>query len=271
MSTILLTALTLAMTLAGQVPTPKKAARDLGAERLESMKESARSYKLTLAGENPSDLKLRPDPAFRLGQQGDGVVLDGAIFLWEDEVGRPGAAAQIFLLQVQGLPEGQWRHEFSSLATKGFTASQGDTPRWMPMLPGVSFKPIKGGPKPADTPQLRLRQMHALAEQFRAEDDFWGRGWTKLRLLPRPISRYGKPDGTPQDGALFAFVLGTDPEAFLFIEARKGTKELEWQYAFAPMSCWALKAEHQGQPVWSLTQRDTGMPFRTFYSRVYQP
>ena len=63
--------------------------------------------------------------------------------------------------------------------------------------------------------------MRELAAEFRAQDNFWGRGWTALRLLPTPISHYGKTGGTPEDGALFAFVLATDPEIFLFIEARR--------------------------------------------------
>jgi hypothetical protein len=110
-----------------------------------------------------------------------------------------------------------------------------------------------------------------LATEFRAQDDFWGKGWSVLRLLPTPICRYGKAGGTPDDGALFAFVLGTDPESFLFIEARPARSGLEWQYAFAPMTCWALKAEHKGRSVWSLSQRNSGNLFRTFYSRVDQP
>ena len=113
--------------------------------------------------------------------------------------------------------------------------------------------------------------MHDLAGEFRAEDDFWNRGWNALRLLPKPISRYGKAGGTPEDGALFAFVLGTDPEAFLFIEARKGASALEWQYAFAPMTCWGLKAEHKGRKVWSLSFRNSSNPFRTFFSRPLPP
>ncbi len=241
------------------------------AERLKFMKESAKSYTFTTGGGHPSDLTLKSEPVFRLGKQGDGVVRDGAIFLWEDEVGRPGAAAQVFLLNVARRPEGQWRHEFTSLSTGTFTATEGGKARWVPMVPGVTFQPIPGVPKPADTPQQRLRQMHGLAAEFRAEDDFWGRGWNALRLLPKPIGRYGKAGGTPEDGALFAFVLGTDPEAFLFIEARRGAEGLEWQYAFAPMTCWALKAEHKGRPVWNLALRNSDLPFRTFYSRVYQP
>ena len=51
-----------------------------------------------------------------------------------------------------------------------------------------------------------------------------------LRLLPKPLYRYERPDGptSSSDGALFAFVLGTDPEVFLLLEAadRPGALEL---------------------------------------------
>lgn len=268
MSTTIPVFVCLPLCLLAQAPAGAPNAADAATERLEFMKESAKSYKFTIGGDRASELILRPEPAFRLGKQGDGVVLEGAIFLWEDEVGRPGAAAQVFLIRVAGGSAGQWRHEFTSLSTGPFIATQGGKPRWLPMVPGVIFQPISGAPKPADTPQQRLRQMRALAEEFRAEDNFWNRGWSALRLLPKPISRYGKTGGTPEDGALFAFVLGTDPESFLFIEARLGDGGLEWQYAFAPMTCWALKAEHKGRPVWSVPFRNSDIPLRTFYSRV---
>jgi hypothetical protein len=252
-------------------PPPDAKSRDLNARRLKFMKESVEAYELTRKGDTAVVLKLQSDPAFRLGKQGDGVVLEGAIFLWADEVGRPGAAAQVFLVQSAGRTDGEWRHEFTSLSTGPFMTLQGDKPRWLPMVPGVAFQPIPGAPKPADSAPARLRQMRNLAGEFRAEDDFWGRGWNALRLLPTPISRYGKAGGTPEDGALFAFVLGTDPESFLFIEARPVANGLEWQYAFAPMTCWALKAEHKGRPAWSLPSRTFTTPVQTFYSRVYQP
>jgi len=261
----------LAFALVAQVPDGAQKSADLNAERLKFMKDSVQAYELARSGDSAAVFKLQPDPAFRLGKQGDGVVLEGAIFLWADELGRPAAAAQVFLFQSAGRKGGEWRHEFTSLSTRSFTATQAGKPRWMPTVAGVAFQPIPGAPKPADTPKERLRQMRDLAGEFRAEDDFWGRGWNVLRLLPKPISRYGKAGGSPEDGALFAFVLGTDPEAFLFVEARKAASGIEWQYAFAPMTCWALKAEHKGRSVWSLTERTTGNPFRTFFSRIYEP
>ena len=63
------------------------------------MKDSVLAYELASSGSRASIFKLQPDPAFRLGKQGDGVVLEGAIFLWADEIGRPTAAAQVFLIE----------------------------------------------------------------------------------------------------------------------------------------------------------------------------
>ena len=260
--------------ITGQAPdrdAATKADRSPSAERLEFMKTSVTSYQFEDKADPGRTMELRPEPAFRLGKQGDGVVLEGAIFLWADAVGRPEAAAQVFLIQSAAKAEGEWLHEFTSLSTSPFAASQGGKPRWMPMVAGVLFQPIPGAPKPAETAAQRLRQLRALAGEFRAHDNFWNRGWQPLRLLPTPIARYGKSGATPEDGALFAFALGTDPEAFLFIEDRLGPNGPEWQYAWAPMTCWGLKAEHKDRPVWELGFRNTGNMFRTFYSRPYQP
>ncbi len=263
--------LAMALTAFAQAPDSGRSPADASAERLKFMKDSVQAYELVRGDQKAAVFKLQPDPAFRLGKQGDGVVLEGAIFLWTDDVGRPAAAAQVFLCKDVGRSGGEWRHEFTSLSTRSLRAVQGEKARWSPMVPGVAFQPIPGAPKPAGTPRERLRQMRDLAGEFRALDNFWDRGWNALRLLPTPISRYGKAGATPEDGALFAFVLGTDPEAFLFIEARKGSSGLQWQYAFAPMTCWALKAEHKDRSVWSLPTRSTANPLRTFFSCVYQP
>jgi hypothetical protein len=263
----ILTPLCLAIGLVSQAPTTQKAPRDPGVERLELMKDAARGYTLATAGDHQSALTLQPEPAFRLGRQGDGAVLEGAIFLWSDEVGRPTAAAQLFLFKWSQRPEGEWKHEFTSLSTANLLASQRGERRWHPSVPGVTFQPIPGAPKPADKAQQRLRQMRDLAAEFRADDDFWERGWNVLRLLPTPISRYGRAGGTPEDGALFAFVLGTDPEVFLFIEERSRAAGIEWQYALAPMTCWAVKAEHKGRRVWSLPRRTTDDPSQPFFDR----
>jgi hypothetical protein len=231
---------------------------EANAHRLAFMKDSAQSYEFVRDGDRAPWLKLRPEPAFRMGRQGSGNVLEGAIFLWTDEVGRPEVAAQVFLMRTGDRPGGEWLHEFTSLAAGTFAASRQGAVRWAPREAGVVFKTVPDAPKPAASPSQRMRQMRAIAEEFRAEDNFGNTRWGTLRMLATPIARYGRAGGTPEDGALFAFVEGTDPEAFLFIEARPGEGGLEWQFAGAPMSCWPLRIERKGQVVWSLPFRDTG-------------
>jgi hypothetical protein len=125
---------------------------------------------------------------------------------------------------------------------------------------------VPDAPAPAVTPQARLRQFHALAEPFSATDDFLGAGWSDLRLLPKPWLRYGKAGSGVQDGALFAFVLGTDPEVVLMIESRPDPAgRLRWEYALAPMTSYEVKAFWKGKQVWTLPWRkaskDTTDPF----------
>jgi hypothetical protein len=250
-----------------QPPSPARDAPNPAAERLSVMKESVTIYDFS---REAGPIALQPDPAFRLGNQANGV-LEGAIFLWTDRVGRPEAAAQVFLHKVQGNPGGIWLHEFTSLSTGLFNVSQRGAVRWSPAGPGVVFRPVPGAPRPAATATQRLRQMRALAEEFKAEDDFGAEGnIVALRLLTTPVARFGKPGTMPEDGGLFAFVVGTDPEVFVFLEVRPGSDGPEWQYACAPMSCWPLKVSHKGQLVWEVPRRATDDPSKPFFCLEYR-
>jgi hypothetical protein len=255
-----------------QFPVGGHSADDAGAERLKFMKDSIQSYELTLGGDRAALLKLREEPVFRLGKQSADNVVDGAIFLWADENGRPEVAIQVFQIKDAYYPQGLWIHEFSSLATSTLTAVRGGRPRWAPTTPGLKFKPVPGAPKPAESVAQRTRQMRSLAAHFRASDDFKRKGWSELRLLPTPITQYGESGTRLLDGALFAFVLGTDPEVFLFLEARSGKEGPEWQYALAPMTIFAVKGSYQGKAVWELPNRDPSWdPSKPFFSKAYEP
>jgi hypothetical protein len=71
-----------------------------------------------------------------------------------------------------------------------------------------------------------------------------------LRLLTKPLYRY-EATGDLIDGALFGFVLGTDPEALLMIEAYKTPEGTQWRYAFAAMTVYGLFAKLDGTEVWN--------------------
>ncbi len=269
--TILSTAY-LALALLAQAPAGGQNADDAGAERLKFMTDSIRSYELHLAGDRSAFLKLQEKPVFRLGKQSADNLVDGAIFLWAGENGRPEVAIQVFQIKDSYYPQGLWIHEFSSLAPSTLTAVRSGRPWWAPTTAGLVFKPVPGASKPAESVAQRTRQMRALAADFRASDDFKRKGWSELRLLPTPISRYGESGTKLLDGALFAFVLGTDPEVFLFLEARPGKESPEWQYALAPMTIFAVKSSYQGKAVWELPNRDpSSEPSKPFFSKAYEP
>jgi hypothetical protein len=120
-------------------------------------------------------------------------------------------------------------------------------------------------------PQARLRQLRAMAEEFSATDDFLAAGWSQLRLLPKPWLRYGNARSGVEDGALFAFAIGTDPEVFLMIESRSDPAGvLRWEYALAPMTSFEVKVSWKGNQVWTLPHRkDSFDPTEPFYDMYY--
>jgi hypothetical protein len=233
----------------GQAAPPGQEGRSDPAARLEFMKTSMASYQVHSTAEPAMAYPLQAEPALRFTNPISGVS-DGAVFFWIGGAGRPEATVQFY----QGR-SGTWVLELTSLSTAPFTAEGGLGLDWRPERSGVEFRSIAGAPRPAETASERLRQMHALARAFAVEDHFQRKSWHALRLLARPLARYGEPGSTPGDGAVFSFVLGTNPEAFLMIESRIGADGAEWQYALAPMTGYALKGSYQGQEVWSLPPR----------------
>lgn len=231
------------------------------AARLEFMKKSAAVYKITLADKNKTELKLAPEPALRWDNP-VGAVPDGVLVLWLGEEGRPEAAAQVFL--AAGTKD-LWLHEFQSLSLSPLEAVRGGRAAWQPEKPGVEFKPVPNAPAVASTPVQRLAQMKAIAKDFSTSDDFGGMSPFELRLLSKPVARYGKPGSAVADGAMFVFALATDPEAFLMIEAREVGGQLKWHYALAGMTAYALKASHKGKEVWTRPEQKSPVPRENLY------
>jgi hypothetical protein len=253
----------LALALAAQ-PAPDAATKgDPAAARLAFMKASAAGYEIAPTDDPKAKLTLRPEPALRFTNT-VGDSRDGAVFLWNDDAGRPAVALQMMVLRGGG-----WVHELSSLSTSPLVARSPTMSPWAPARGGVEMKPIPGAPRPAASAEPRLAQMRALAREFAAEDDFRGQSWQRLRLLSKPFVRYGRPDSDVVDGALFCYVLTTDPEVYLMLEARKapGQDSPSWHYEFAPSTVYAVRGLWREQKVWEQGLRFGNGPTETFFNR----
>jgi hypothetical protein len=196
-------------------------------------------------GRDPNDLAARlPEPVLRWWQPVRGGD-DGALYLWV-HAGRPVAAVTFFTFKW---PNGTRSivHEKASLVVVPVEAVWRGTPVWSTSQPGLSFKRVPDAPVPAGTGSGRLRQMLAVVRDFSAntiddKDSKW-----LLRPLIKPLYRY---EGNT-DGALFALVQGTDPEAFVLLEARNERDGAHWEYAVARFTDLQIHIRYKGQEVFA--------------------
>jgi hypothetical protein len=246
-------------------PTDAKSESDpVAARRLDHIKLSARKYEIFVGPDFKKKLTVEPEPLLRFTNPVSGLQ-DGGFIVWKSEAGRPMAAAQFFLMA-----DGTWLHEFQSLAPVPLKATLEGGSVWTPTKPGVEVKRVPDAPQPARTPVQRLVQMRDIAKRFSASDAFEGKPDSdELRLLSKPLIRYGADNSDTLDGALFVHAHGTDPELMIVIEALRSGDGYEWSYSLAPMTGYALKASLDGTKVWEVAWRQGPFsPTDIFFLRV---
>ncbi len=258
--------------LAGQTQPPNAAQTDdekaAADARLQYMKQSAGVYEIRKDDDSKVRLKLIAEPVLRWNNPVSGVP-DGSLVLWVGADDRPEVMAQVFI--AAGTKD-LWLHEFQSLSLDPLIVTRNGAVQWRPRQPGVNLTMIEGAPAPAESPVQRLAQMRTIAKDFEAADDFEGKSRWELRLLAKPLQRYGKPDSEILDGALFAFAHGTDPEVLLMVEARRSEKSYRWHYGLAPMTAYALRASYKGKTVWDHPEQKPPFdPAKPYYILRYTP
>jgi hypothetical protein len=227
-----------------QAPPGENAEAARATEAAAVAKKAAEAYKVTTGEAGRDALRLEPKSLLHWSNPVMGSF-HGSVFIWTAK-GRPAVVASIYKkYKPRPLHLGI---EFHSLTEGPATAERDGRAEWSPARGGVKFRPVPGAPAPADTPARRLRQMRAMAAEFSATKTDRQALRRPLRLLTQPVYRYESTDG---DGALFAFVEGTDPEVFLLIEARAGDKGQTWHYALARMNSVEFHVAHRGHEVWS--------------------
>ena len=218
--------------------------------------ELAKSEALAYAIEDATGtrLTLRAEPVLAWSNPVVGSIY-GDVFVWTSK-GRPEVIGSFYKWYS---PFTHRTNEFVSLATGPVVAARDGDRVWTPSRAGVELKPIPEAPTPADSPPQRLRQMRALAADFSARETDRQGVDRDLRLLSQPIYRYEKTEGDLVDGALFAFALGTDPEALLVLEDRVVDGVPRWHYALARMNSIAMRATFKGREVWNLPTLSFGV------------
>ncbi len=182
--------------------------------------ETAQSCNVVRDDASGARLKLHPSPILRWSNPTVGSVY-GEVFVWTNG-DRPEVVASCYHGFV---PAWGSTLELHSLSDSGLTMANRGNTFWSPREAGIAFKLLPEAPPPAATPSARLRQLRALARSFAAvlvdsrTGDLTGVE-RRLRLLEQPVYQYENQVGQPHDGALFAFVEGTDPEVWLIIETR---------------------------------------------------
>lgn len=229
-------------------------------ERLAFAKQAAENYRFRLAA-GGRKVQLHSRPLLRWNNQ---VVRedDAVLFLWtEENKGRPVAAAQFFLV------DRQWHHEFQSLTANTFDADEfRGSWTWTPRQAGVRWQKADQAATPGDSAVQRLRQMKSIAAKFTAavdqHDEF--ESPEQLRLLATPLYRYEAAADGVLDGALFAFVQGTNPEVLMLVEAHQAApSQTVWRYGFARMSCFSLRVYRDDTTVWSELRSPVPVPDRS--------
>ncbi len=208
-------------------------------------KTESAGYEFRIGTNSAAKLTMEPEPILRWTNQLRRRFY-GDVYLWTRQ-GRPEVLASI--TTVYGIDR-RLETEIHSLSLGRPVLAHNGKQIWEPSRPGVDLKLVPGGVPPGQSPAARLRQMRTLAKQFSASSESGDNRW-ELRLLPKPVYRYQSTDPQLLDGALFAFVKGTDPDAFLMIEARRADHEFRWLFAITRFNgnC-TLRVRHGDREVW---------------------
>ena len=244
---------------------------ELAKKRQEVILKAMQKYEVVMDGNTEKRATLDKKALLRWSNPTSDVA-DGLMSVYSsDPAERPAMIAHIY---VHG--SGQAVQEFADVHPGQVELFRGPQKVWSPASRYSKFEKLPGGPKPAENPALRLSQMKNMAARFEIIDGFHDKDSKPqpqvLRMMSRPTYRYGKPDGEIIDGALFTFVVATDPEACLLIEIHRNGDATHWEYSLLPMTIYSLDAKLDAKPVWTKPEAMVfGDPTAPHYISSYRP
>src|SRR5262245_26513833 len=192
------------------------------AKHLEHMREVAASIRLLADPVREDSAVKRVDKPILRYSDDTRATYESSLWIWSAG-GRPSAvlAVEYYPKYVGGA---RWLYEIASLSTQRIAARREPDLRWTAKEPGLDLREFQGADAAAEKAARRLTQMKELCRRFTAHERGSLDGRIELRPLSSPLFRYAQADADILDGAVFAFVNGTNPEALLVLEAHT-TKE----------------------------------------------
>ena len=182
--------------------------------------EEAAKYEIFRRNDDVEELELVARPILTFTNPVRQRDQHGAAFVWTSQ-GRPVALGAIWsVISPEDSTKRHLSREFHSLSLVPIyskhqprTSRRGRVPEWTVNEAGIERKRIPDAQAPAKAASLRLTQMRRMARNFQAKiTRGLNDGEGSLRLLSQPLYRYRSGDHRVLDGAIFAFVMGTDPE-----------------------------------------------------------
>jgi hypothetical protein len=144
------------------------------------------------------------------------------------------------------------KHAFHSLTPGPLIATNDQTVSWSPEQAGIQWKSFDQTPPVADKKATRLLQMRRLVRSYKVILYDLQDKPTELRFLPKPLFEYSTPRAGVTDGVMFSYVVATDPEAILLVEAFDESGKTGFRYAFARFHFQRLVAFNGDQEIWSV-------------------
>ena len=225
---------------------------------LADLLEDARHYAMRTTTPHVS-LKLHEPPVFNFTNP-ERNQERGSVFVWLRD-GRPAVIGQFFCFNKK---DGRSKkHALHSLEQVPLEARFQDKLAWTPEQAGIAWRSFPEAPAVAPSRNQRLLQMRQLARPFQVTLSDPKEQTTELRLVPRPVFEYSAPQAGVTDGAIFLYVVGTDPEAILLVESFEEQKRTGFRYAFARFHFWKLTAQLTDRTVWEV-EYDPSMSGNTF-------
>lgn len=182
-------------------------------------------------------------------------------------IGKPGRPKGLVVLELcrnaADDGRGELHHELSSFQADGLELTGADGVAWRPRDSVLEFKPLDDAPAPAPTAERRLLQMKQLAGSFAVKESYQGDVST-LRLLPRPIDRYEDRNAGIDDGAMFAFTYGTNPELVLLLECQGKA----WRFALARLGGAELNVKRGDETVKVFHEIATSAPNEAYTAQT---